>query len=85
LWTTFTRFEPAADIYAAATMVHRNRISYIGPIVIDARMKPWYPDELFCDDDTKRLVDGRWNEYFSSASGSPVPEMGSSDEAHLYS
>ncbi len=25
-----------------------------GPILIDARMKPWYPDELFCDAETAR-------------------------------
>jgi len=64
LWTTFTRFEPAADIYAAGTHVQRNRISYEGPIVIDARMKPWYPDELQCDDATAALVNRRWSEYF---------------------
>ena len=26
LWTTFTRFEPAADIHAAATRVVRNHV-----------------------------------------------------------
>ena len=43
LWTTFTRFEPAADIHAAATRVVRHHLSYAAPIVIDARMKPSYP------------------------------------------
>ena len=46
LWTTFTRFEPAADIHAAATRVVRNHVARTPPIVIDARMKPWYPKEL---------------------------------------
>ncbi len=64
LWTTFTRFEPAADIYAGRTQVIRHHLSYDMPIVIDARMKPWYPDEVQCDDDTARLVDARWGEYF---------------------
>jgi UbiD family decarboxylase len=63
LWTTFTRFEPGNDITAQATEVIRNHISYTPPIVIDARMKPGYPDELFCDDETKELVDRRWKEY----------------------
>jgi UbiD family decarboxylase len=80
LWTTFTRFEPAADIYAAKTILSRNRVSYQGPIVIDARMKPWYPDELFCDDATAKQVTQRWNEYFPG--GKVV--MGSSDFGHLY-
>ena len=36
------------------------------PILIDARMKPWYPSELECDPATKRLVDQRWGKYFQS-------------------
>ena len=43
LWTTFTRFEPARDIHAAATDVRRHHLSYRAPIVIDARLKPWFP------------------------------------------
>ncbi len=78
LWTTFTRFEPAADIHGAKTEVMRNHISYTPPIVIDARMKPWYPKELFCDPDTRDLVSRRWKEYFPSGL-----EMGDSDLAHL--
>jgi hypothetical protein len=64
LWTTFTRFEPAADIYAARIQVVRHHLSYELPIVIDARMKPWYPDVVECDQDTESLVDSRWGEYF---------------------
>ncbi len=79
LWTTFTRFEPAADIHAASQCVVRHHVSYTAPIVIDARMKPPYPEELFCDDDTAALVDRRWKEYFP---GGGV-EMGDSDRGHL--
>ena len=64
LWTTFTRFEPAADIFASKSTVINNHIAYQAPIVIDARMKPWYPAELACDPSTSRLVDRRWSEYF---------------------
>ena len=81
LWTAFTRFEPAADLYARDTVVERHRLRYQGPITLDARMKPWYPKELFCDQDTARLVDRRWTEYFP---GKNVA-MGSSDEGNLYS
>jgi len=79
LWTTFTRFEPAADIHAARTEVVRNHLSYSPPIVIDARIKPPYPDELFCDSETAALVTRRWGEYFP---GGGV-EMGDSDRGHL--
>ena len=79
LWTTFTRFEPAADIYAARTRVVRHHVVHEGSIVIDARFKPSYPDELFCDPDTAQTVSDRWKEYFP---GGGV-EMGDSDEGHL--
>ncbi len=64
LWATWTRFEPATDIHAAGTNVERHHISYRAPIVIDARMKPGYPDELVVRPDIAALVDRRWAEYF---------------------
>lgn len=64
LWTTFTRFEPAADMYAATVSVERHHLCYNAPIVIDARMKPWYPGEVECDVETQTLVNTRWREYF---------------------
>lgn len=63
LWTVFTRFNPADDIYAE-THVLRNAISYSLPIVIDARMKPGYPEELVPHEDTVELVNRNWNRYF---------------------
>jgi 3-polyprenyl-4-hydroxybenzoate decarboxylase len=79
LWTTFTRFEPAADIHASSSRVVRNHIVRSGPIVIDARMKPWYPKELSCRDDVAAKVTARWREYFPSRN----VEMGDSERAHL--
>jgi len=35
--------------------------------VIDARFKPWYPAVVECDEDSRRLVDERWGEYFPRA------------------
>ncbi len=64
LWTVFTRFEPGADIHAATSEVVRNHVVRRGPIVIDARWKPWYPAEVVCDPDTERLVSRRWRDYF---------------------
>ena len=79
LWTTFTRFEPAADIHAAERRIVRNHIAYRAPIVIDARMKPWYPRELGASPDTASLVSRRWKEYFP---GGGV-EMGDAERGHL--
>lgn len=64
LWSTWTRFEPAADIFAAKTEVARHHLAYTAPIVIDARRKPTLPDELVVRDDIAKLVDRRWREYF---------------------
>ena len=79
LWTTFTRFEPAADLHGREVALVRSHPSFTPPVAIDARMKPWYPEELFCDPETARKVERRWKEYFP---GGGV-EMGDSDRAHL--
>ncbi len=64
LWATWTRFNPATDIYAKEAIVQNNHIGYSAPVVIDARMKPWYPKEVEARQDIVKLVDMRWNEYF---------------------
>ena len=79
LWTTFTRFEPAADIHAASQRVVRHHIAYEPPVVIDARMKPWYPKEVSCRPDIAQTVTERWKEYFPSGG----VEMGDSERGHL--
>ena len=78
LWTTFTRFEPAADIHGRRR-IHRNHLVFEGTVLIDARFKPTYPGELFCDPETASLVSSRWKEYFPKAR----VEMGDSDVADL--
>ena len=78
LWTTFTRFEPTADIHAREIRMKRHQGTYTPPIVIDARMKSWYPEELFCDEATATKVTARWNEYFPDGM-----EMGNSDRGHM--
>jgi hypothetical protein len=78
LWTTFTRFEPAADIHAAATRIVRNHPARTPPILIDARLKPGFPAELYCDERTAERVTRRWREYFPGGM-----EMGDSARAHL--
>ena len=79
LWCTFTRFDPARDIHAKQARLVSNHAALEAPILIDARMKPSYPEELFCDDETAQTVERRWGEYFPSGG----IEMGDSDKAHL--
>jgi 4-hydroxybenzoate decarboxylase subunit C len=64
LWATWTRFNPATDVYAHQAEIKHNHIAYAAPIVIDARMKPWYPKEVEPREDIVKLVDRRWGEYF---------------------
>jgi hypothetical protein len=79
LWTTFTRFDPAGDLYAREVELVAHHASFTPPLVIDARMKPSYPEELFCDEATAKRVDERWSEYFPAGG----VEMGDSDRGHL--
>ncbi|MEO6222161.1 MAG: UbiD family decarboxylase [Vicinamibacterales bacterium] len=79
LWTTFTRFEPAADIHASATRVVRHHLAYEEPVLIDARMKPWYPKELSCRPEVAATVNRRWREYFPHRD----VRMGDAERGHL--
>lgn len=79
LWTTFTRFEPAADIHTAHERLVRHHAVFTPPVVIDARMKPWYPKEVAAAPEVAATVTRRWMEYFPSRR----VEMGSSDRADL--
>ncbi len=78
LWTTFTRFEPARDIHAARVGLVRHHVTYTPPVLIDARLKPGFPDELFCAPEVADTVTRRWKEYFPGG-----VEMGDSDRGHL--
>jgi UbiD family decarboxylase len=78
LWTTFTRFDPAADTHCARVELLHGHPVRTAPVLIDARMKPGYPEELACDVDTARRVTERWREYFPSG-----VEMGDSGRAGL--
>ncbi len=78
LWTTFTRFDPARDLFAAEETLVERQLVRRPPLVIDARMKGHLPDELFCDPVTRATVDRRWAEYFPRGMAA-----GDSDRGHL--
>jgi len=79
LWSTFTRFDPAADVRAAAVELVHHHPSFTPPIVIDARMKPGYPAELHADSGVAERVTARWGEYFPSGGVA----MGDAERASL--
>ena len=79
LWTTFTRFDPAGDLYGREPEWIQNHAGFTAPVVIDARKKADYPEELFCDERTAERVSSRWTEYFPAGG----VEMGDSDRGHL--
>jgi 3-polyprenyl-4-hydroxybenzoate decarboxylase len=78
LWTTFTRFDPAAHIHGASQSVVANHVSFRAPILIDARHKPGFPAELHCREDVAATVTRRWRQYFPAGM-----EMGDSEAGHL--
>ncbi|MBM3791472.1 MAG: UbiD family decarboxylase, partial [Acidobacteria bacterium] len=64
LWTVFTRFEPAADIHSAHISLDRYHVGFTAPLVLDCRMKPWYPPVVEPDPETVRRVDELWPKMF---------------------
>ncbi|EKR66427.1 UbiD family decarboxylase [Leptospira weilii str. 2006001853] len=65
IWSIFTRFEPAGDIYADTKLI-RNHPALHPPIVIDCRMKTWYPPLTEADAKTIRKVDDRFGRLIDS-------------------
>jgi 4-hydroxybenzoate decarboxylase subunit C len=64
LWTVFTRFEPAADIYAKQSRVERFHIQLSSPLVIDCRIKPWFPPLVQPLPETVDRIDALWPKIF---------------------
>ncbi len=59
IWHVFTRFEPAADM-VGEQFVDRMHIGFQGPVVVDCRMKPWYPEALIEDEELLKSVLEKW-------------------------
>jgi 4-hydroxybenzoate decarboxylase subunit C len=64
LWTVFTRFEPAADIHARESRLERFHVQLSAPLVLDCRMKPWYPPPVEPLPETVARVDVMWPSLF---------------------
>lgn len=59
LWTTFTRSNPATDVYGIASFFEDKHFGCLGGLVIDARKKPHHASSLLEDPETSRRVDAR--------------------------
>jgi 4-hydroxy-3-polyprenylbenzoate decarboxylase len=57
LWVTFTRSNPAADIYGIGAFTRQKHWGARGPLVIDARIKPHHAPPLEEDPTVTRRVD----------------------------
>ena len=57
LWVTFTRSDPAADIYGAGASTSCKQWGCSGPLIIDARVKPHHAPPLIEDPEVERRVD----------------------------
>ena len=57
LWVTFTRSNPATDIYGIESFVVDKHWGAIGSLVIDARAKPHHAPPLADDPDVVKRID----------------------------
>jgi UbiD family decarboxylase len=62
LWTVFTRFDPASDIHSRDIRIEKFHPQLSAPLVIDCRVKPWYPPPVIPAPETVAAVDARWQE-----------------------
>ena len=57
LWVAFSRSDPAADIYGTGAVVRARHWSCEGPLLLDARIKPFHAPALEEDPAVQRRVD----------------------------
>jgi 4-hydroxy-3-polyprenylbenzoate decarboxylase len=57
VWITYTRSNPANDIYGVGEFVENKHWGCIGPMIIDARKKPHHAPELKVDPETEKSIE----------------------------
>jgi 4-hydroxy-3-polyprenylbenzoate decarboxylase len=57
LWVTFTRSDPATDIYGVGSFTHCKHWGCSGPLIIDARLKTYHAPPLEDDPEVEKRVD----------------------------
>jgi 4-hydroxy-3-polyprenylbenzoate decarboxylase len=58
LWVTFTRSDPATDIYGVGAFAHCKHWGCRGSLIIDARLKTYHAPPLEDDPEVEKRVDG---------------------------
>jgi 4-hydroxy-3-polyprenylbenzoate decarboxylase len=58
LWVTFTRSDPATDIYGVGSFTHCKHWGSRGSLIIDARLKTYHAPPLEDDPEVEKRVDG---------------------------
>jgi 4-hydroxy-3-polyprenylbenzoate decarboxylase len=57
LWVTFTRSNPSHDVHGVGATIEHKHWGCAGPLIIDARIKPWHAPPLTEDPHVTRQVD----------------------------
>lgn len=57
LWVTFTRSNPSHDVHGVGAATEHKHWGCSGPLIIDARIKPWHAPPLVEDPEVGRKVD----------------------------
>jgi len=57
VWVTFTRSNPAADIYGIGSSTKDKHWGCTGPLIIDARKKPHHAPELIKDPEVEKRIE----------------------------
>lgn len=57
MWVTFTRSDPATDMYGAGAFIHCKHWGCTGPLIIDARLKTYHAPALAPDPQVEKRVD----------------------------
>jgi 4-hydroxy-3-polyprenylbenzoate decarboxylase len=70
LWVTFTRSNPAADVLGVGASIRNKHWGCDGPLVIDARLKPFMPPPLEDDPAVEKRIDDLF------ACGGPLAKWG---------
>ena len=57
LWVTFTRSNPASDVYGIESKIVSKHFGCAGSLIIDARVKPHHAPALVMDKDVEKKID----------------------------
>lgn len=57
LWATFTRANPSHDVHGLGSFIEHKHWGCSGPVIIDARVKPWHAPVLEVDPEVSKSVD----------------------------